>query len=479
MALHASVLSVFARNRDVVTSTIDAAGVQRGFTVVQQGVLDICSGIPTVYGTTCNTVSNDLATFTPASTPSTQCVEGLTWLENYLLNSKSEEVVYLVWESWLVVISIVALLDESIPNLIVVLAAQIVNTSWISYRIASDVLAKHIYEEIIVDGICGSFDILGGSWPYDMYYAALVFSITALLAMCFFAFKLVKLYSKAKLASVGSPPVITQILKWRLWMRVFLQFASFFVLASASLWYDKRKGVTVASYYSTNALNDAGFCIVAIISWPWLLLGIHAVSKENRLLFLVYAILSVVLLVISGLWFGSALFLYEYGAWHTFAWVTTLGDVLLVITCILSVICRLNFGRGLAQFLLVEHELQASGFACDTFQDGPSRFGVGVIPAVAPDHPNRLSQRVFDPFRSSFNRLKHAPSVCSVESAVFASWLSSKDSRDPEKCTRHIARDRLPSVIIISAENMRSCATASVSDSEHSDEVDEKKPTVS
>lgn len=93
---------------------------------------------------------------------------------------------------------------------IVVLAAQIVNTSWISYRIASDVLAKHIYEEIIVDGICGSFDILGGSWPYDMYYAvrrilrlrwtssslstsqALVFSITALLAMCFFAFKLVK-----------------------------------------------------------------------------------------------------------------------------------------------------------------------------------------------------------------------------------------------------------------------------------------------
>lgn len=71
---------------------------------------------------------------------------------------------------------------------------------------------------------------------------------------------------------------------------------------------------------------------------------------EKRFLFLIYALLSICLLLISGLWFGSALFRYEYGAWRFFTCVTTLGDVLLVTTCIISVVCRVNFGKGLAHF---------------------------------------------------------------------------------------------------------------------------------
>lgn len=83
-ALHAVVLSSYSRDRDLVTGAIDAAGVQRGFTVFRHGVLEICYGIPTVHGTKCHVVCNDSVNFTPTNTlpMSVRCAEGLTWLEN-------------------------------------------------------------------------------------------------------------------------------------------------------------------------------------------------------------------------------------------------------------------------------------------------------------------------------------------------------------------------------------------------------------
>ena len=53
---------------------------------------------------------------------------------------------------------------------IVVLVAQVVNTSWISYRLTNDAAAKRIYDEVVVKGTCGYYDILGGSWQHGKYY---------------------------------------------------------------------------------------------------------------------------------------------------------------------------------------------------------------------------------------------------------------------------------------------------------------------
>lgn len=55
------------KNRIFVTSVIHAAGIQRGFANVHDGALEICYGIPTVRGTTCEvvydgTIGNDQGT---------------------------------------------------------------------------------------------------------------------------------------------------------------------------------------------------------------------------------------------------------------------------------------------------------------------------------------------------------------------------------------------------------------------------------
>jgi len=414
----------------------------------------------------------------------------LIWLENYLINSKSEEVIYLTLENWLFMISLIAVMDESIPHLIVVLAAQLVTTGWISYRIARDISARHTYTNMVVYGTCGGFDILGGSWQYNLFYVTVSCSVAVLFGMSFFVFKLIKLYSTAKLSSVGSPPVMNRMLRWRLWMRVFLQFTSFFTLASVAVWFDKRKSLTTASHYSTSILYDVGFYVVAIIILPWLTLGTHSVSKENRLLFLAYAILSIILLVISGLWFASSLYRYEYWGWRTFSCVVTLADVLLVITCILSLICRLNFGKGLAHFLVVEQKLQASGFAHDTFLNGPiegapsrSMFVKQALASKRPE-PISIGPTTFDP--SAEPPWKRPSSGCSVQTAVFATWLSTTGcNRDEEEGKpQTVGKGGPNSAVTISWEDVRLSPSA-VSFSEYSDEsnsmdeFDEKKTIVS
>ena len=58
----------------------------------------------------------------------------------------------------------------NVHSRIVVLAAQLVNTGWISYRIARDIAANRTYSEMVVNGSCMGFDILSGSWQYVMFY---------------------------------------------------------------------------------------------------------------------------------------------------------------------------------------------------------------------------------------------------------------------------------------------------------------------
>ncbi|KAI6019001.1 hypothetical protein BKA83DRAFT_1636647 [Pisolithus microcarpus] len=61
-------------------------------------------------------------------------------------------------------------------------------------------------------------------------------------------------------------------------------------------------------------------------------------------------ILSVVLLVFSALSFTSALFRYEIRAWSFLGFLSIIADLLLVISCILALLCRVRFGIALEQF---------------------------------------------------------------------------------------------------------------------------------
>ncbi|KAF9219364.1 hypothetical protein BS17DRAFT_761155 [Gyrodon lividus] len=510
-------LSVSARGRDLVSGVIDAAGVQRGFVVLQGNAVEICSGIPIVHGTMCNIAYNDsishgqadlqggnvtrrefralpiiknggleavnvsaLDASTLQTTLSVQCAESLTWLESFLRDARSEDVAHIVFQLWLFTLSLVSLIDESIPHLIVVLVAQTLNTGWAGFRLHTDAAAKHTYEQLIVNGACEGVDILGGRWQDQMRCAILGVNGGVLLCMLFLAFKLVKMYSKETFSSVGSSPIVNRVLKWTLWMNVSIQFATFFTMASAAIWYDKRKTDIIPSY-SKNILHDAAFFVVAVLLLPWFSLGSHSIRHENRWLFFIFSLLSIVLLVVSGLWFGSALFRYEIEAWGFFAAVTTMADVLLMITCVLAFICRLHFGLGLAHFLTVKKELQDSGFARDMFVHDPN----AALPAkeLKCKHSIHRSSSEIPKDALSFSSETSTPraSACSLESGVFETWLSAsrkftEGGEDEEKGQIRVLGDRqgrrpVPHPLVLSASPVSSRSSViSMSDDGSTDE---------
>ena len=174
-------LSHGMKNRSLVTSIIDVAGVQRGFASAHDHVLEICYGIPGLRGTACEVVYNGsmianqgvafsyhvleaaesaavspdnstavssrgvsitpyingtgavqgviVSNLTSSSSPtplSIECVKSLTWLETLydlissivsldsltdqldvsLRNTKSEDVIYIVFQCWLFSVSL-------------------------------------------------------------------------------------------------------------------------------------------------------------------------------------------------------------------------------------------------------------------------------------------------------------------------------------------------------------------------------------
>ncbi|KAF9238347.1 hypothetical protein BU15DRAFT_47730 [Melanogaster broomeanus] len=459
-------LSVSAKGRDLVSDVIDAAGVQRGFVVVQGNVVMICSGIPTISGATCKiayngSISDDQAgdvtrrefqvlpviyntspsamnvsildTSAPPTTVSVQCAESLTWLESFLRDVKSEDVAHMVFQVWLFTLSLFALIDQSIPHLIVVLVAQILNTGWAGFRIYTDIAAKHTYDQLIVNGACGGVDILGGWWADGMRYVILGINVGVLLCMIFPVYKLVNRYSKETFSSVGSSPIVNRVLKWTLWMSVSVQFTAFFTMASAAIWFDKRR-TDIIPTYSRNMLYDAAFVVVAVLFLPWLCSGSYSIRYENRRLFALFVILSMVLLVITGLWFGSPVFRYELDAWTFFAAVTTTAACLLIITCVLALVCRVHFGLGLAQFRDVKKELQESGFAQDTFVHDPN----STLPTVAlkSNSSSRLSLSrspsalYGNASMSSEETLAPPGSARTVDSGVFRTWVLASKKLD-------------------------------------------------
>ncbi|KAI6137900.1 hypothetical protein BKA82DRAFT_4261516 [Pisolithus tinctorius] len=450
-------VSVSAQGRKLVSDIIDAAGVQRGFTVVHGDVIEICYGIPSLRGTSCDVVYNGTASNNQVTTDaaglasrdvsinplvdsagttqgvvvsnpgssttlSLQCVESLTWLETFLRDAKSEDIIHIAFQCWLFSNSLVSLITESIPHLVVVLASHGANTAWSIFRLYSERAAEKTYTDI-VNGACDGVDVLGG-WPSNVIrYAILGIHGSVFLCTIFLVYQLVKIYGKEMFSSVGSSPAVTRVLKLLHWLTVFLQFASFYVVASAAAWFDKRK-TGIVSPYSHSTLFDVAFVVVSAVRICLLLLGLRSIRLEQRSWFSVFSLLSVVLLVFSALLFTSALYRYEIGAWAFLGSLSIIAGLLLIVSCILALVCRVHFGLGLKQFLIVQAELRKSGFTQDRFVLDPSRVTVTITSTTTTTaFPEKHDKRESD---SSSERSRR-----SVHSETFATWLAATEKYGP------------------------------------------------
>ncbi|KAG6828032.1 hypothetical protein H0H92_009569 [Tricholoma furcatifolium] len=314
------------------------------------------------------------------------CAQSVIWLENVLQNEQQEDIVTLFFDFWLLSLSVVTILNESLPHLGASLAGHTLGTAWAAFRIASYQRLQRNYENIIVHGTC-QMDFLASWWSLRNAVLILIFNGLGFLVMGFLSFKLFKVYATQSFSRVGASPQVNNIYKLVLVFSACLQLAAFFLVASASMWIDNLR------YTSIEGMTDRTNYLIAVtitfVLWlPWLYLGWTSVRREVKRCFTVFTFVSAFFIVISALMFSSDLYRFIFNTWALFATVTITAFITLVATVVLGVWCRLNFGKGLSHFLQVTDALEGVDFTPVMFPNDKEKGFLGAPFDADPSSPD-------------------------------------------------------------------------------------------
>ncbi|CAK5275555.1 unnamed protein product [Mycena citricolor] len=293
-----------------------------------------------------------------------QCAVSLMWLSSVLQDARTEDIVTLAFQIWLLALSVVTLLNESLPHLIAGLAARTLAIAWGSFRVRGNINLVAVYFSVIDSGPCQGRNIMGDWWKQNNLHdiAGLVTNSVNAVLMAGLSYKLYHVYSSQTFSRVGAAPEIHRVYMLVLLFSVVLQLAGFFTLAQAGLWVWKITRGSIQQLADNLHLYVAGLVVTTVLIVPWLVMGWMSVRKESRTLFGVFCLISAILLSEATAMFASRLNQFVLGAWSFYATLSIAAYILLVITLVLAIACRLQFGLGLAHFLHVTKALDADDF---------------------------------------------------------------------------------------------------------------------
>ncbi|KAF7307690.1 hypothetical protein MKEN_01129000 [Mycena kentingensis (nom. inval.)] len=378
------VLSTLLRDTNVSTTNT-------GFSFLSDGDVLLCNNIPGQGNSNCTTLVHrphnhmhvrELATPLELSFVSRadeddlelfnmqQCATSLIWLHDVLTDARREDLVILAYQFWLLALSITTLLNESLPHLFAALAARALSAGWASFRVHGNNNLHAAYLHVLAIR-CGQFDPMGDWWNRTSpQIVALVFNVLDLVLSAAISYKLFKVYASQTFSRVGASAQVHRIYKLILFFSVILQLAGFFTLASTCLWIGKIALGPIRQFADHFDLYLAVLIVTAVFDVPWLVLGWLSVRREHKILFLLFALISCILFAMAALMLISPLYRFVLTAWSFYATVSVTAYVLLVATSVLAIICRLQFGKGLAHFLRVTDMLDDGDFTPVTFTKG-------------------------------------------------------------------------------------------------------------
>ncbi|KIY67672.1 hypothetical protein CYLTODRAFT_323053, partial [Cylindrobasidium torrendii FP15055 ss-10] len=292
------------------------------------------------------------------------CLQSFNWLSDLLRDARREDVVTLAFQIWMLSLSLVTILNESLPHLVASLASHVLGTAWAAFRVANSKQQEKRYRNLVVRGLCDNVDIMGNWWEIRTSHTipVIVFHLVALAVLLYLSTTLYKVYSQQSYGRVGASPVINNIYKFVLMLSVCLQLVGFFSIASTGMWVDKILALRSRDVVTHLPMYLASFITVLVCEIPWVVLGWLSVRRENKILFFIFMVLSTFILGISSFLFSSDLFRATFNSWPFFATVTITSYVLLVANFVLAIVCRMHFGKGLAQYLKVTETLEGIDF---------------------------------------------------------------------------------------------------------------------
>ncbi|KAG6866027.1 hypothetical protein C0991_009436 [Blastosporella zonata] len=294
------------------------------------------------------------------ATLDSSCVWALNWPVSVLDNTKREDIVFIAFQFWVLGMSIVALLNESIPHILASLVTHIMATAWAGFQIKHTADFRSDFTRVITNGACSEVSLLSTYW-HDRSIAevtSLAFNVLALVISSFLTWRLFKLFGWQTFKRVGASLTINRIYKIVLILSITIQLSMFFMAITVSLWIDRLFNSPIGDLVELKTLHKvSSFITLAVYNQGW-----FAVRRELRVPMIIFLILSVWYLGGWSVMFFSTTFRWNFVTWTFFSIMATASVLLTVASLILGVICRCNFGKGLLRYLNAQQDLLDDNF---------------------------------------------------------------------------------------------------------------------
>ncbi|THU91634.1 hypothetical protein K435DRAFT_840922 [Dendrothele bispora CBS 962.96] len=310
------------------------------------------------------------------------CVWALNWPVSILENTKREDVVFISFQIWVLGMSFVALMNESIPHVVASLLTHVLATVWSGFQISHTASFRSDFNEVIVNGACG-IPLLGNYWNEraNAEYATLALNIAALFVSGFLSWKLFKAFGWLTFKRVGASLTINRIYKLVLVLSIVLQLSLFFMGATVGLWIDNLfNGVAAGHGHHVTFYRVTAF-VAFFLLFPWIVSGWLGIRNERRVPMFVFLVSSILYLAAWSNMFFSDTFRWTYLHWVFFCIMASSSVFLTLLAFILGLVCRYNFGKGLPRYLQAQEPLPGDDFSPITNPDDIEKV---AFPTEAP-----------------------------------------------------------------------------------------------
>jgi len=301
-----------------------------------------------------------------------RCTRMMVYPEQRFREFVREDVVLIVTQFWLAGLSFFAIMYESVPHLLSVLAARALMTNWSGVALWRANRTQNFVQLLIsnTNTPC-SLDVFPMYFQRRVTHGIINITLNSvgLILAAFFSFKLYKIYTTQAFKSVGPPKEILRIYRFFLAFFVCLQLTVFFFVISTSLWIDQLLNGAIALISDDTPLYLALFITSTTILIPWTIMGWFSVRREMKKLLAGFFAVGIVLVASWAVMLISLVFRWTFITWTFFALLMTEAFVAMAASCITGVICWRNFDKGLAHYLYVEDVLSKYDFQPGMFTD--------------------------------------------------------------------------------------------------------------
>lgn len=298
-------------------------------------------------------------------TVSMSCIWSLNYPANILYNTKREDIVFVAFQVWVGGMSIIALLNESIPHIIASLLTHVMATAWAAFQISHTANFRANFNRVITQGACGGATLLPNYWKQraEAEIPSLALNGFSLVISAFLTWKLIKLYGWQTFKRVGASILMNRIYKLVLTLSILIQLSLFFMVVTVSLWLDQLLNSVIGDQILFLTLYKVASIVTLILLLPWFFAGWFGLRKELRLPMFIFLFLSVLYLGAWSVMFFSTTFRWTFITWRFFSVMASVS-VFLTISCLaMGVLCRFNFGKGLIRYLDAQETLSGDDYA--------------------------------------------------------------------------------------------------------------------